>query len=222
MTIRRETRARRDARNERKRSQTRDEILDAASEVVLRDGFASFTLAAVARELDLTNPALYYYFRSREALLFELILREWIACGQQVQAAVEATETGADAIEALIRAVFARYSRRLDMFMLTSGKAVDIQASALDAGALERIRPVNDMLYGGAERRLRAEQRAGRFPRRRNPRRFVFTAHTSVMGLLTMQAITESADDPLIHSGEDLIDDLCETFRSAACAGVSR
>lgn len=221
MAGRRPTRSKRDARNQRRRRQTRDEILDAAIEVVLRDGSASFTLAAVARELDLTNPALYYYFASREALLHELLLREWLACGQAVKAAVEPTETGADAIEALLRTLFDRYRDRLDLFMLTHGKLVELRDSAPSADELARIRPVNDLLYGGAEKRLRADQAAGRFPRSRDPRRFAFTAHTAALGLLTMKAITAAAADPLIHRDDDLIDDLCATFRHAASAGAT-
>ena len=49
----------REARNERRRDQTRAEILDTAREAVLRSGLASFTLSAVADELGLTKPALY-------------------------------------------------------------------------------------------------------------------------------------------------------------------
>ena len=89
----------------------------------------------------------------------------------------------------------------------------------MGAKELERIRPVNDMLYGGAESRLRADQRTGGFPKKRNPRRFAFTAHMAVLGLLNMKAIATSADDPLIHSDDDLIDDLCMTFRDAAAQG---
>jgi AcrR family transcriptional regulator len=211
--------AKRQARNARRRGQTRDEILDAACHIVLRDGFYAFTLAAVADELGLTNPALYYYFDSKEALLFELLLREWLECGAEVAAAVEATQTGADAVETLIRAVFARYCDRLDMFMLVHQKMVELRGGSFPKEGLERIRPVNDMLYAGAESRLRADQATGVFPKSGDPRRFVFTAHMAAIGLLNMRAITAAADDPLIHSDEDLVDDLCKTFRHAAMAG---
>jgi len=214
--------AKRKARAARRRRQTRDEILDAACQIVLRDGFAAFTLAAVAEELGLTNPALYYYFKSKEALLYELILREWLACGAAVRAAVEPTRTGADAVEALIRTVFDRYRDRLDMFMLVHQKMVELGAASMTAKDLERIRPVNDMLYGGAEARLRADQSAGLFPKKRDPRRFAFTAHMAAIGLLNMRAITAAANDPLVHRDEDLVDDLCTTYRHAATAGESK
>ena len=213
----------REARSERRREQTRTEILDTALEVILRGGLASFTLAAVADELELTQPAIYYYFDSKEALLFELLLREWLESATEVQAAVAETGSGVDAVEQLMRTVFNRYRDRLEIFMLyyKMGPGGEF-AGIMGPEELERIHPVNEMFYGGAEARLRADQRKGGFPPKRDPRRFAFTAHTSVMGLLNMKAIASSADDPLIHGDEDLIDDLCTTFRDAALQGGAK
>jgi len=210
----------REARTERRRDQTRAEILDTALNVVLDSGLAGFTLAAVADELELTQPALYYYFDSRESLLFELLLREWLESAAEVQAAVAETERGVDAVEKLMRTVFNRYRDRLEIFMLyyKMGPGGEF-AGIIGPEELGRIRPVNEMLFGGAEARLRADQRTGGFPQNRDPRRFAFTAHTSVMGLLNMKAIASSADDPLIHSDDDLIASLCTTFRDAALQG---
>ena len=212
--------ATKEARSRRRREQTRSEILDTARRVILRGGLANFTLADVADELALTNPALYYYFKSKEALLFELFLREWLDLAAEVEAAVGETENGVDAVEQLMRTVFERYRERLELFMLfhKMGPGGEF-AGIIGAKEFERIRPVNDMLYGGAESRLRADQRTGGFPKKRDPRRFAFTAHMAVLGLLNMKAIAASADDPLIHSDDDLIDDLCMTFRDAAAQG---
>ena len=213
-------RTKREARNERRRDQTRAEILDTARDVVLGSGLASFTLADVADELGLTKPALYYYFDSKEALLFELLLREWFEAATEVQAAVEVTESGADAVEALMRTVFDRYRDRLELFVLffKMGPGGDFEG-IMGPEELERIRPINDMLYAGAEARLRADQRTGGFPKKRDPRRYAFTAHMAVIGLLNMKAIVAAANDPLIHSDEDLMNDLCTTFREAALCG---
>ena len=210
-------------RTQRRRKQTAGEILDAALEVLLEGGIQSFKLAAVAEQLGLTTPALYYYFNSREVLLAELILREQLDCASVVHAAVEETTNGADAVEQLMRTVFARYRERLDLFDLAYRVSVtpDIQA-LVNPEALERVRPANDLFYGGAEKRLRADQRAGRFSRKRDARRFAFTAHTAVLGVLGMKAMTEAVSDPLVHSDQDLIDDICKTFRATASGGGSQ
>jgi AcrR family transcriptional regulator len=216
-------RKKREARNERRRDQTRAEILDRARDVVLRSGLAGFTLEAVADELALTKPALYYYFDSKEAVLFELLLREWVESAAEVQAAVDETENGADAVEQLMRTVFNRYRDRLELFVLffKMGPGGDFEG-IVGPKELERIRPINEMFYGGAEDRLRADQRTGGFPRKRDPRRFAFTAHMAVIGLLNMKAIAASAKDPLIHGDEDLIASLCTTFRDAALRGGAK
>jgi AcrR family transcriptional regulator len=216
-------RIKREARSERRRDQTRAEILDTAREVVLRSGLAGFTLADVADELGLTKPALYYYFGSKETLLFELLLREWVEAATEVQEAVETTKKGVDAVEQLMRTVFDRYRDRLELFVLffKMGPGGDFE-EIIGPEELERIHPINDMLYGGAEALLRADQRTGGFPKRRDPRRFAFTAHMAVIGLLNMKAIAAAANDPLIHSDDDLITDLCTTFRDAALQGGAK
>ena len=159
-------RTKREARNERRRDQTRAEILDTAREAVLQSGLASFTLAAVADELALTKPALYYYFDSKEALLFELLLREWFELATEVQIVVDATESGADAVEMLMRTVFNRYRDHLELFMLfhKMGPGGGFEG-IIGPEELERIRPVNNLLYAGAESRLCADQRTGGFPK---------------------------------------------------------
>lgn len=208
------------ARAKRRRDQVRSEILDVARDIVVRDGFERFSLANVAEQLELTKPALYYYFDSKPALLFELIVRELFEEARLVQAAVEDTESGADAVEQLMRTVFERYRERLDLFKLVYKfhRSSDQQA-LVGAEQLERIRPVNDIMYGGAEARLRADQRRGTFPKQRDPRLFVFNAHMAVIGILSMKSLVEEASDPLLHGDAALIDDICQTFRDAIGQG---
>ncbi|MBK8593700.1 MAG: helix-turn-helix transcriptional regulator, partial [Sandaracinaceae bacterium] len=49
---------------------SREEIIDAVRRVLFRDGLAATTLLAVAREVGLTKAALYYYYPSKDAMLF--------------------------------------------------------------------------------------------------------------------------------------------------------
>jgi len=52
----------------RRRSAVRDRILDAAWRLARRDGVAAVSLRNLAREVDLTQPALYSYFAAKNAL----------------------------------------------------------------------------------------------------------------------------------------------------------
>lgn len=215
--------SKRSARMELRREQTRTEILETAREVIVRDGVDGFSISAVADEMGLTKPALYYYFDSKEALVFEFWLREWIDAAIEVQTAVELTETGADAIETLMRTIFNRYRDQLELFMFCyrMTPVVELNEQVSPEG-LQRIRPVNDMLYAGVEKRLRADLGAGRFSKKRDARRFAFTAHTTTIGVLCMMAMVSAQADPLVHSDDDLIDDICQTFRNTAEQGGAK
>ena len=92
----------RESRKERRREQVREEILDATKAVLLTSGLPGLTLAAIARELELTKAALYYYFPSKDALVFELLYRALESQAEVVQNAVQDTTSGADALEALM------------------------------------------------------------------------------------------------------------------------
>jgi len=206
--------SKRSARTERRREQMRTEILKTAREIIVRDGVDGFAVSSVADEMGLTKPALYYYFDSKEALTFEIWIREWVDSAAEVQAAVEQTDSGADAVEAMMRTVFNRYRDQLDLFMFLHRMAPmgDLRI-LVGPEELQRIHPVNDMLYAGAEKRLWADLRGARFSKKRDARRFAFTAHTAAIGVLNMLAMVSTSDDPLVHSDDDLINDICQTYR---------
>ena len=63
---------------ERRRQQTREEILDAALDVITEHGAAALNMSEVARRIGLRQPSLYQYFDSRLAIydgLFERGMR---------------------------------------------------------------------------------------------------------------------------------------------------
>lgn len=54
----------------------RMQLLDCAKEIILKRGFASLTMEAVAKEAHVSNPLIYKYFDTRLSLLQELTERE--------------------------------------------------------------------------------------------------------------------------------------------------
>lgn len=202
-------------RKERRQEQVREEILDTTRKLLLTRGLASLTLTAVARELQLTKAALYYYFPSKDALVFELIYLGLEGHAEVVGEAVASTSSGAEAIAALIRASADHYGSRMDELRLaylvpqvgTGGTA------RFDAEALAKIRPFNDRMYGAVADKIRRDQQAGRVPPHIDGRRLAFLAHTSVLGMLTVEGLVEVADEaPLIHSREAMVDELVHSF----------
>ncbi|MCI0685642.1 MAG: TetR/AcrR family transcriptional regulator [Sporichthyaceae bacterium] len=80
-------------RRERIRDATAREIKDAARTMLVTDGIEALTLRAIAREIDLTAPALYRYFDSREALILAMVADFYDELTEHIRAAGDAAPT---------------------------------------------------------------------------------------------------------------------------------
>lgn len=78
------------ARRERMRTITQEEIKALARRQMAEGGTAAISLNAIARAMDLTAPALYHYFASREALLTALIIDAYNQLADALAAAAAA------------------------------------------------------------------------------------------------------------------------------------
>jgi len=215
--VQEEREERRIARRERRRSQSREEILEGAERLLLREGVGAVTVDKVAKEVALTKAALYYYFSSKEELLFQVMFRHLMAEAEAVSAAVERTDNGADALKAIIRTVVEHYRGNMHTFRLIYMHGQVAGPVFSPAGEmLERVRPINGLMYGGAQARLEQDRRDGLLPDETEPRRLAFVAHMAALGVLTMKGMVEVAGDPLIHTDEALIEELQLAFTKAA------
>lgn len=206
------------ARRERRREQSREEILSAARQVLLRSGIAATTLEAVAKEGGLSKATLYYYFPSKDALLFELVHGVMEEHAHAVHDRVETTATGAEALRAIVRETLTRYSSRLDDFRLAylHGQVAGQNAVHFTPEQFARVRPLNDLLFAGAARKLSSDSRRKSVRARVEPRLLAFLAFVSSIGILTMKGMVESLDDPLIYSDEEMLESLSRIFEAAA------
>ncbi|MFT4035108.1 MAG: TetR/AcrR family transcriptional regulator [Patulibacter sp.] len=66
----------------------RDDVLDAAMRLIVRDGYRAATMTAVARELGLTKPVIYSVFPNFKELGSALIEREQLRCLAQIRDAL--------------------------------------------------------------------------------------------------------------------------------------
>jgi len=208
------------ARRERRRDRSREEILDAARRVLLSQGIAGMTLDAVAKEVGVSKTALYYYFASKDALLFELVFGNLQTHAQAVHEAVETTATGAEALKAMVRTSHNVFASRLDDFRLAylHGQVAGQGAVHFDEAQFARIRPLNDLWFAGAEKRLTSDRRKRVRAASIEPRLLAFLAWVASIGLLTMKGMVESQDDPLIYTDAQLVDALSQVFAAAAKA----
>jgi len=207
------------ARRERRRDRTREEILEAARQVLIEEGVAATTLDAVARAAGLSKTGLYYYYPSKDALLFELIFEIFSRESNAVHDAVEATHDAPAALRALVETVFSGLAGNLDDFRLAflHGQVAGPGAVHLNAEQFARIRPLNDLCLAGAAQRVAAARGRGGEPSQSVPPRLLaFLAYVSAIGLLTFKGMVESLDDPLLYSDAELVDGLARVFERAA------
>jgi AcrR family transcriptional regulator len=95
-----------------KSARTRQRILDAAAHVLSRNGYAGTRLADVAGQAGIAAPAIYYYFRSRDDLIEEVMWSGIAHMRDHVAGALAALPPDADPLDRIDAAVEAhlRYS----------------------------------------------------------------------------------------------------------------
>ncbi|PRY35703.1 TetR family transcriptional regulator [Umezawaea tangerina] len=93
-------------RRERLRAQTLQEIVDSSFAIIDADGVHALSIAALARSMAMSAPAVYRYFPSRDALLAHLIL---LSYEQLTAAMTTAVEAAAQVPRTLVGVLVAAY-----------------------------------------------------------------------------------------------------------------
>jgi AcrR family transcriptional regulator len=90
----------------RARDEKRDAVLRTAVQLFLEQGYHRATLSEVAERLNITKPALYNYFRSKEEILFEC----WSLGQEQVDGLIARIDAAADTGLAKLRKLIHAYA----------------------------------------------------------------------------------------------------------------
>ena len=199
-----------------KRERMRQEVLDAAKALLLTEGPDAVTLGAVSNRLGVTKPAIYHYFPSKEALTRSLVaslIDEEIG---QLESAVDRAGPRDNPIGPMIRAFHTHYLANLHAFRFVYGQLqlyvrpeLGIDAEMVRSEITPRTRHLFDLM----ELRLGSREQGSR--EGRSMRRLAFVAWMSVLGLLTMIAIAEGMDDPLLYPDEELLETIISVFENA-------
>ena len=80
-------------RIEKRHDSTRDEIMATAWKQIGEQGAAALSLRGIAREMELTAPALYYYFQDRDALVTALLVDAFNSFRQALEAGRDSCAT---------------------------------------------------------------------------------------------------------------------------------
>lgn len=101
---------RRQARKAQRHSERRLLIMRSAKDLLVANGIENFTVADVAQTSKLSKPAVYYYFDSKEALVFDLAIESLQVEFNALAEPVHAAKSGVQALVDLIRI-------RIDFFL---------------------------------------------------------------------------------------------------------
>src|SRR5215469_13479007 len=84
-------------RREREREDKRRQILDAARELFVEEGYDAVTMRKVADKVEYTPTAIYLHFKDKEELVREVVTQDFLKLGKHFQSIAEID----DPIEAL-------------------------------------------------------------------------------------------------------------------------
>ncbi|HKJ27377.1 MAG TPA: TetR/AcrR family transcriptional regulator [Anaerolineales bacterium] len=74
-------------RRERQREETTQEIIATARRQIAEQGASALSLRGIARQMEMTTPALYRYFENRDALVTALIVKAYQSLQEHLEAA---------------------------------------------------------------------------------------------------------------------------------------
>jgi TetR/AcrR family transcriptional regulator len=93
------------SRKEREKLQRRNEIIYAAEHKFFEKGFEGVAMDDIAKELELSKPAIYRYFKNKESLFFAVVNRGMVILRDTFKDAVTNEKTGIEKVSAFIQAL---------------------------------------------------------------------------------------------------------------------
>jgi TetR/AcrR family transcriptional regulator len=109
---------RREARKRERHAERRRLIMQSARSLLVQEGIENFTIAQVAAVANVSKPAVYYYFESKEDLVCELSLDVLAAERARLEPVIEEASSPAEAIAALVRTRIDFYLEDRDSFRI--------------------------------------------------------------------------------------------------------
>ena len=93
------------SRREREKLQRTNEIIDAAEKRFFERGFDGVSMDNIAKDLELSKPALYRYFSNKESLYIAVVLRGMTILNQTFKETLAKEQTGLGKVSGFLRAL---------------------------------------------------------------------------------------------------------------------
>jgi TetR/AcrR family transcriptional regulator len=107
------------SRRQREKLQRRNSIIDAAQKRFFERGFDGVSMDDIAKDLELSKPALYRYFKNKESLYLAVVLRGMLLLRDNLKGAIVKEQTGLCKVSAYLDALCFDYvSKNADYYRL--------------------------------------------------------------------------------------------------------
>lgn len=187
---------------------SRDAILQCARRIVSEQGVAGLTFQRIASALGVTKQAIIYWYPSKNDLARDLMFPLLAGEAEATIRAVEDAASAADAIERFLRALVGFHLRDLGGFrMMYLASQIDDRArEVVVAGSmLDEVHRTTRPMYAALEGKIAGDPS---YAGRTDARRQAAACHMAGIGLLTMVALGEVLNDPIMHGPGALLDAL--------------
>jgi TetR/AcrR family transcriptional regulator len=190
----------------RKRARARAEILDAACEVIREEGVGGLTIESVAALAEVSKPAVYYYFASKEDLTRAVAVDRSRHEIEALRRAIAEAPAGTSVVAAVVRAYVSHHLASLHLFRAEYAWGQILGVSG-EAGA--DIDGEMVALFDAFERRLGEDEDRGLLQDGLHLRRVAVSTWSAAHGLVALLSVLDSSGSRFLHDVEDMLDELC-------------
>lgn len=200
-------------RKERRHESRRRAILDAARAILAREGIQNFSVNAVAKAADVSKPAVYYYFDSKEELIFGLAVDAEFEEARKVQEALALDAGGVHSLEGFVKAYVVHYLSDLDKFRLRYvwPQVLGISSRLLEAESHRRTREVDVMV----SKRLERDRQQGRVSQTMDPVQVTRLARVMAHGIVAQACHTATASGDVQLNALELCQSACDQLKQS-------
>lgn len=136
-------------RIQRLKEDTRANILDAALQIVMDEGWQALSMRKIADKIEYTAPIIYEYFFNKEAILLELTRKGYIILACDIRVARDKYDTPEDQLEAMWIAYWDFAFKHKEFYQLMYG--VDMNCCELKK-SMPEAELSDDLIYDVIEK----------------------------------------------------------------------
>ena len=127
------------SKREREKIQTRSDILSAARRFFFEIPYDNVLMSDIAKELELAKGTLYFHFKNKQSLYFEIVIEGMNILHEILQKAKDKASTGLDQILSMAEAIYSYMSSYGDYYKLNLASRSPRFQTMMQQGKIENI-----------------------------------------------------------------------------------